>query len=354
MKAITFRLNYHGNINIMRGLLVFLSLLIIFSIATEARAYVIDGFGGDCANEIGLARADNWDQDNLTCTLGADLSDSIQIVFSGITLNGNDKILTGQGFGSGVSIQGRSIIGGVEVRNLTVQDFIIGIQLNDPSDCLIYNNNFINNGTHAVIFQSYESDMYIASHFYLDPDAGGNYWDDHDTIEEGCSPTGGICTTRYVVSIYDISGSKVGEAYDEFPWAKPDGWKTTTVALDIKPGSCTNPINVNSKGVIPVAILGSANLDVSKINLNSILLEGVAPIRSSCEDVATPNNCNAQTDDGYQDLVLKFDNQSIVGALVNAGEIYDGDTLPLTMTGELDGVPFEVTDNILIIKKGKK
>jgi hypothetical protein len=61
-----------------------------------------------------------------------------------------------------------------------------------------------------------------------------------------------------------------------------------TVDIDIKPGSCPNPLNVKSKGVLPVAILGADDLDVNSIDAASTRLGGVAPIRSSYEDVATP------------------------------------------------------------------
>jgi hypothetical protein len=60
------------------------------------------------------------------------------------------------------------------------------------------------------------------------------------------------------------------------------------VDIDIKPGSCPNPLNLKSKGVLPVAILGSEDLDVSTIDVDTIRLEGVAPLRSRLEDVATP------------------------------------------------------------------
>ena len=42
------------------------------------------------------------------------------------------------------------------------------------------------------------------------------------------------------------------------------------VAVDIKPGSCPNPLNIKSKGVLPVAILGTEDFDVKDIKVNSI------------------------------------------------------------------------------------
>ena len=62
----------------------------------------------------------------------------------------------------------------------------------------------------------------------------------------------------------------------------------TVVAVDIQPGSCPNPRNVESRGVWPVAILGSANFDVTAIDIPTVKLEGVAPLRWAYKDVATP------------------------------------------------------------------
>ncbi len=108
--------------------------------------------------------------------------------------------------------------------------------------------------------------------------------------------------------------------------------------IDIKPGSCPNPLNVKRLGLLPVAILGSEDFDVSSIDVASIRLAGVAPIRSSYEDVATPvsdsNECECSTEgpDGFLDLTLKFETQRIVEAI---GEVDHGDELTLELTGVL-------------------
>ena len=126
--------------------------------------------------------------------------------------------------------------------------------------------------------------------------------------------------------------------------------------VDIKPGSCPNPLNVKSKGVLPVAILGSENFNVFDIDPVSIRLEGAAPIRSSYEDVAalapdTGDVCECTTEgpDGYIDLVLKFDTQDLVEEL---GELNDGDVLSLILTGvDINGTPIEGTDCVVVIAK---
>ena len=135
--------------------------------------------------------------------------------------------------------------------------------------------------------------------------------------------------------------------------------ETITAPLDIKPGSCPNPLNTKSKGVLPAAVLGTANLDVKDIDVASILLEGIPPLRSAIEDVSTPvanaeDECDCTTDgaDGFDDLTLKFDTQAIVAAL---GSVSDGQQVVLTLTGNLlDGTEIEGQDCALIRKKGKK
>ena len=133
-----------------------------------------------------------------------------------------------------------------------------------------------------------------------------------------------------------------------------------TVYIDIKPQSCPNPLNVKSKGMLSVAILGSAVFDVNDIDIASIEILGVRLVRSSMEDVATPVAeeslpedclCTTEGPDGYMDLTLKFDKQAIVEAI---GEVEDEDYVILTLTGFLkDGTPIEGTDCVRILKKGR-
>lgn len=140
---------------------------------------------------------------------------------------------------------------------------------------------------------------------------------------------------------------------------------TIDVPVDIKPQSCPNPLNVNSGGVLPAAILGTVNLDVATIDPASIRLQGVAPVRSAFEDVATPLvpfvgkesafDCTATGPDGLMDLTLKFDHQAVMAAL---GAVTDGEVLVLKLTGnllqEFGGIPIEGEDVVSILKKRKK
>jgi hypothetical protein len=107
--------------------------------------------------------------------------------------------------------------------------------------------------------------------------------------------------------------------------------QTHTVDLDIKPGSCPNPLNSinNGKGKakLPVAISGTDEIDIREIIPGSITLNGVGPLRWGYEDVSTPidkenDSCACTEDgaDGYEDLVLKFDKNAIIASLSISGQ----------------------------------
>lgn len=60
-------------------------------------------------------------------------------------------------------------------------------------------------------------------------------------------------------------GERRGAAYVFDGWIPP-----IEVEIDIKPGNPTNPINPKSRGVIPVALLGSESLDGAAVVGGSI------------------------------------------------------------------------------------
>lgn len=136
------------------------------------------------------------------------------------------------------------------------------------------------------------------------------------------------------------------------------------VYVDIKPGSCPNPLNTGKKGVIPVAILGTEDFDVTTIDPATIQITmeglevGVSPLRWNLEDVATPFegelcDCHDLDGDGYMDLTLKFEAQEVVNTLTL--EDYAGETIPLTINGnlmeEFSGTQFEGQDCMWILEK---
>jgi hypothetical protein len=132
------------------------------------------------------------------------------------------------------------------------------------------------------------------------------------------------------------------------------------VAVDLKPGSCPNPFNLQQRGVLPAAVLGAEGYDVEDVDPASIRLQGVAPLRWSLEDVGTPfdpfrdkssctEHCSTARADGLLDLTLKFDAREIAAAL---GFVTDGECRSLTLTGKLrNGLAIEGEDVVWLKKK---
>ena len=107
--------------------------------------------------------------------------------------------------------------------------------------------------------------------------------------------------------------------------------------IDIKPGNGPNSINTKNKGVIPVAILGSEDFDVSDINFASLTF---GP--SDASPVHDDGHFEDVNGDGYADLVSHY-------ATRDAG-LQVGDT-EACVTGEtLDGIPIEGCDAVRIVK----
>jgi hypothetical protein len=112
------------------------------------------------------------------------------------------------------------------------------------------------------------------------------------------------------------------------------------VAVDVKPGSCPNPFQVGSNGLLPLAVLGSANFDVGTIDPATVRLAGVPPVQWSYEDVAIPapgkketcGSCTTAGPDGHVDLVLHVDRQELAAAL---GDAVDGACLVVDVRGNL-------------------
>ena len=140
----------------------------------------------------------------------------------------------------------------------------------------------------------------------------------------------------------------------------------TIVNLDIKPGSCPNPVNPRSRGVVPVALVGSLGFDVATVDPDSLTLAradgvggSVSPLSGRgdpgivIEDFVTsfgdePCGCHALGGDGIDDLSLKFSTAEICRAL-ELNVLPRGKTIELVLRGTmLDGTTFEVADCIRI------
>jgi hypothetical protein len=104
------------------------------------------------------------------------------------------------------------------------------------------------------------------------------------------------------------------------------------VILDARPGSCENPYNPRSHGVLPVLISGSEGLDVADIDVSSLDLSGGTARHASVADLGNDGSCPDQAPDGYDDLLVKFDAAGIAAAI---GPVAKGESVTLSLNGTL-------------------
>ena len=124
------------------------------------------------------------------------------------------------------------------------------------------------------------------------------------------------------------------------------------VSVDIKPGSDSNPINVNSKGVIAVAILSSQDFDARTVDPNAVLFAGASAAHLLDEDGDGDIDWDDLADhvddvnsDGLVDVVLHFRTQKT--------NLEEGDE-EACLTGEtFDGLPIKGCDSVRVFRNGK-
>jgi hypothetical protein len=81
------------------------------------------------------------------------------------------------------------------------------------------------------------------------------------------------------------------------------------VEIDIKPGSYPNSINLGSNGVVPVAILGSADFDAAIVDPSTITLSSAkVKVKGNSGNAGSLEDVN---DDGYPDLVVQVFTQCL-------------------------------------------
>ncbi len=147
----------------------------------------------------------------------------------------------------------------------------------------------------------------------------------------------------------------------EQPWTPPPPVTTLEAVVDIRPGSSRNPLNPRGRGILPVVLVGTADVDVTAIDRATIRLgrEGVeatvAPCRVIEWDVTSPESAGSDgrpERDGVEDLVLLFRTGQLVKGLGLAEE--GGNVVELTLTAGLDedhgGIPVAGKDSVDVLQ----
>jgi hypothetical protein len=116
-------------------------------------------------------------------------------------------------------------------------------------------------------------------------------------------------TTKYTLAIVTGEGqaeieANIGHAIDYYL----DSYPRVEVAIDIKPGSNPNSINTRSMGVVPVAILGSDEFDVTDVDVTTLAFGpgGAMPAHDLNDPYTYNNHLQDVNYDGYIDLVSHY------------------------------------------------
>lgn len=122
------------------------------------------------------------------------------------------------------------------------------------------------------------------------------------------------------------------------------------IDINIKPGSFPNAIKAKSKGVLPVALLGNEDFDVTTVDFDTVRLtiDGsveIAPLRWAYEDVADDATLIG---DGYIDIIFHFDMAEFMTLFVGDPE----GNIDVKLTGaDVDGFELLGSDTITIVPK---
>jgi uncharacterized delta-60 repeat protein len=113
------------------------------------------------------------------------------------------------------------------------------------------------------------------------------------------------------------------------------------VSVDIKPGSSTNPINLSSHGVIPVAILTTDSFDAANVDPSTVCFGDDNAGQRDCMEADGKGHIEDVNGDGRPDLLLHYE--------VSQSGIDRGDTTACVSGKTFAGVNIEGCDSITTI-----
>jgi uncharacterized delta-60 repeat protein len=119
-----------------------------------------------------------------------------------------------------------------------------------------------------------------------------------------------------------------------------------SLTIDIKPDGYPNSINLGDHGLLPVAILGSVDFDVTEIDPVTIEIGGITMAeRGSAKAPKLAFSFEDVNSDGYMDMMTFFEVQSLV-----IEGILNQNSAELIVTANLaDGTAIEGTDSVNIV-----
>jgi hypothetical protein len=149
----------------------------------------------------------------------------------------------------------------------------------------------------------------------------------------------GVALVLLALAFVPGRGALAGEAAN----ADSAGRAPIEISIDVRPGLCPNHLRLESALTIPIAVLGTVDFEVFRIDPATVRIsrdgaEQVKPVGWAYADVGTPLigglcACHKRRGDGLDDLEFSFRIGDIVGALALEG--HAGETIRLTLSGVL-------------------
>jgi|GEM_PF-1950260 len=207
------------------------------------------------------------------------------------------------------------------------------------------NYNAIGEGSLAILFPNPQSQLKFQ---IVGVDGGGSAYlnffkaDGSSLGTITMSPANQTYGFRHSLGIREIAGFSIhntdpaGIGYDNICYEA-----VIEVDIDIKPGSFPNSINLKNKGVVPVAILGSAEFDVLLVDVTTLDFEGAAPAHDLTDAAVYADHLQDVNGDGFLDLVCHFSTPEL--------GLTESSTAGTLTASLLDGTPISGTDSVRIV-----
>lgn len=131
---------------------------------------------------------------------------------------------------------------------------------------------------------------------------------------------------------WGLQGHRFG--VDNLRWAGEGGSSVLSVEVDIRPDSESNPVNVTSRGVVPVVLYGASDFDVTTIDASTLAF---GPGEAKVAHRKGPHTGDVDAD-GQLDLLLHF--------RIRSTGLGSGDVEACLHGETLGGMAFEGCDTV--------
>ncbi len=177
--------------------------------------------------------------------------------------------------------------------------------------------------------------------------AGGTANDESysiSTTSDGTASLAGSFKETAIFGTTELSAAGNVEIFVATIGAEPSTVPVLQVEIDLKPGADANVINLGSHGVLPIAIVSTAEFDATQVDPATVTLAGAGVAVRGKGDRYMANEEDVN-DDGLIDLTLKIETENLDPDQIQDGYIY-------LYAETYDGLAIEGWDEVVIVPEG--